>query len=188
MGRQESREAVARRDGPVHHRAGRSVDRRPSALHLGRRRWKPQGLREHRHQGYVRSHVSHDGRPHLRRCRSGAPEAHQERRDVQRIAHAHIDPRPEGQGHGLPLCVGEPERATVGGARGMQQQHRPGGHDELAVSPRHHQGAARASGERHGGRRRAHLHRTRSGGAEHRASRRSGQPRRAGRPGRKRAR
>ena len=111
-------------------------------------------------------------------------EARQERADLQRLAHAHDHPEPDGQGRHLHLRVGQPGRAAGDGARRVQERHRSGRRDELAVPARRDQGAARASGEGRGRDGRAHLHGPDAGAACARRARGRGGGGRGGRGGR----
>ena len=89
----------------VHHVAGRPVDHRQPAVHLRRGRaatatTAARAACRTRRTTWPASASSTSPIP-------TAPKLDQERADVQRLAHAHGRPEPDGQGHRLPLRVGQ---------------------------------------------------------------------------------
>ena len=88
-------------------------------------------------------------------------QADQERADLQRLAHAHGHPEPDGSQDRLHLRVGAAGCAAGHGAGRVQERHGPRRPDELALSARHHQGAARSPRAGRGDPGRADLHRPR---------------------------
>ena len=144
LGREESGEAGDGRGRSVHHVAGRSVDRRQPALHLGRRQRQPQRLREGRREGPDSDHMAG-----VRIYDVVEPE---QRRSCSRTCRRAKDrtrtrssPTRRTRASSTSTSRAAAARGRTTELAGCKNGDRSGRHDELAVPPRRDQGAARAS-------------------------------------------
>ncbi len=123
LGREESGEAGARsRRSSVRHVAGRSVDL-GNLLFISA---EGNGNRNDCAKGGIKDTTDHTS--HMTGVRIydvSNPRAPKLIKNVQTCkgSHTHtIDPDPNGQGHDLHLCVGQPRRASGDGARRLQER------------------------------------------------------------------
>ena len=146
LGREEPREAGQRRCGSVHHVAGRPVDHRHTCSSSPPRAMAIATTAPRAVVGTRLTNDPHGRRPHLSMSRIRRAPKLVKNVQTCKGSHTHtVDPEPDRPEHRLPLRLGESACASGRSSWRDARTARIPPTRQLAVSARHHQGAARSS-------------------------------------------